>query len=109
MLRMTIINNILNDSIGTTEYALLTDMQIAAVLCTALNPNNCFLPINNPIHIPFLLKLDNALIGVKRVARRPCSGLHDELIHSNREILHIDCPFLVREDVLWNLGVDLSD
>ena len=95
---------------GTTEYAPLTDAQIAVVLRTALNPNNHFLPINNPIRIPFLLTLVNALIYVKRVARRPYGGLLDELIHLNREILRIHCPIpQLKGTVLWNLGKDLSD
>ena len=86
----------------------MTDAQIAVVLRTALNPNNRFLPINNPIRIPFLLTLANVLIDVKRVARKPYGRLLDELIHSYREILHIGCPILqVRGDILWNLGIDL--
>ena len=92
------------------EYAPLTDAQIAAVLRTALNPNNRFLPINNSIRIPFLLEMVDALIDVKRVARRPYGGLLDELIHSYREILRIGCPTpQVKGNTLWNLGVDLSD
>ena len=67
--RTTIIDNVVNDSIGTTAYAPLTDAQIAAVMRTALNPNNRFLPINNPIRIPFLTRFVNALKGVKEVAR----------------------------------------
>ena len=91
-------------------YAPLTDAQIAAVLRTALNPSNRYLPINNPIRIPFLLTLANVLIDVKRVARKPYGRLLDELIHSYREILHIGCPILqVRGDILWNLGVNLSN
>ena len=103
------INDVLNNLIGTTEYAPLTDAQIAAVLRTALNPNNRFLPINNPIRIQFLLRFINALAGMLKVARRPYGGLLDELIHSNREALRIGHPFLVRGDILWNLGIDLSD
>ena len=103
------INDVLNNLIGTTEYAPLTDAQIAAVLRTALNPNNRFLPINNPIRIPFLLELGNALIRVQRVARRPHGILLDELIHSNREILRIGCPIpQLKGKILWNLGVGLS-
>ena len=88
----------------------MTDAQIAVVLRTALNPNNRFLPINNPIRIPFLLTLANVLIDVKRVARKPYGGLLDELVHSYREILRIGCPIpRLRGDILWNLGVTLSD
>ena len=100
----------LNNSIGTTEYAPLTDVQIAAVLRTALNPSNQFLPINNPIRIPFLQKLALALDGVKEVSREPYGGLLDELVHSYREILRIGCPIpQFRGDILWNLGGTLSD
>ena len=99
-----------NDSIGTTAYAPLTDAQIAAVMRTALNPNNRFLPINNPIRIPFLARFIDALEGVKKVARKPYGGLLDELIHSYREILRIGCPIpRLRGDILWNLGLTLSD
>ena len=109
-LRMMTIDDVLNDSIGTTAYAPLTDVQIAAVLRTALNPSNRYLPINNPIRIPFLLRFVNALIDLKRVARRPYGGLLDELIHSSREILRIGCPIPhVKGTTLWNLGVTLSD
>ena len=88
----------------------MTDAQIAAVLRTALNPSNHYLPINNPIRIPFLLRFVNALIDLKRVARRPYGGLLDELIHLNREILRIHCPIpQLKGTVLWNLGKDLSD
>ena len=88
----------------------MTDTQIAAVLRTALNPSNRYLPINNPIRIPFLLRFVDALIDLKRVTRRPYGGLLDELIHSNREILHIGCPIPeFKGNVLWNLGVNLSD
>ena len=76
---------------------------------TALNPNNRFLPINNPIRIPFLTRFVNALKGVKEVAREPYGGLLDELIHSYREILRIGCPIpRIRGDILWNLGCTLS-
>ena len=105
-----VINDMLNNLIGTTEYAPLTDAQIAAVLRTALNPSNHFLPINSPIRIKFLLRLVLALIGVKKVSRKPYGGLLDELIHSNREILRIGCPIpQLKGEILWNLGVCLSD
>ena len=105
-----IINDLLNNLIGTTEYAPLTDAQIAAVLRTALNPSNHFLPINSPIRIKFLLRLVLALIGVKKVSRKPYGGLLDELVHSYREILRIGCPIpRLRGDILWNLGGTLSD
>ena len=88
----------------------MTDAQIAVVLRTALNPNNHFLPINNPIRIPFLLTLANVLIDVKRVARKPYGRLLDELTHSYREILRIGCPIPQLEgEILWNIGVGLSD
>ena len=100
----------LNNLVGAAEYAPLTNAQIAAVLRTALNPSNHFLPINSPIRIPFLLKLGNALMRVQKVARRPYGRLLDELIHSNREILRIGCPIPQHKGkILWNLGVDLSD
>ena len=100
----------LNDSTGATEYAPLTDAQIAAVMRTVLNPNNRFLPINNPIRIPFLARFVNALKGVKEVVREPYGGLLDELVHSYREILRIGCPIpRLRGDILWNLGTTLSD
>ena len=104
------INDVLNNLIGTTEYAPLTDAQIAAVLRTALNPNNRFLPINNPIRIQFLLRFINALAGMLKVARRPYGGLLDELIHSFREFLRIGCPTpQFKGAALWNLGANLSD
>ena len=88
----------------------MTDTQIAAVLRTALNPSNHYLPINNPIRIPFLLRFVDALIDLKRVARRPYGGLLDELINSYKEILRIGCPTpQIKGNTLWNLGVDLSD
>ena len=87
-----IINDMLNNLIGTTEYAPLTDAQIAAVLCTALNPSNRYLPINSPIRTQFLLRFVDALEGVKEVARGPYGGLLDELVRSYREILRIGCP-----------------
>ena len=88
----------------------MTDAQIAAVLRTALNPSNRYLPINNPIRIPFLLRFVNALIDLKRVARRPYGGLLDELIHSFREFLRIGCPTpQFKGAALWNLGANLSD
>ena len=98
-----------SDSIGTTAYAPLTDMQIAAVLRTALNPSNRFLPINSPIRVKFLLRLILALEGVKEVAKRPYGRLLDELVHSCREILLIGLPIPQhRGSILWNLGVNLS-
>ena len=88
----------------------MTDAQIAGVLRTALNPSNRFLPINNPIRIPFLAVFIDALGRVKAVARRPYGRLLDELIDSYREFLHIGCPVPQCEgDVLWCLGVILSD
>ena len=88
----------------------MTDAQIAAVLRTALNPSNQFLPINNPIRIPFLQKLALALDGVKEVSREPYGGLLDELVHSYREILRIGCHIpQIRGDILWSLGETLSD
>ena len=88
----------------------MTDTQIAAVLRTALNPSNHYLPINNPIRIPFLLRFVDALEDVQEVAERPYGGLLDELIHSYREILRIGCPTpQVKGNNLWSLGVDLSD
>ena len=100
----------LNDLIlGTTAYAPLTDMQVAVVLRTTLSPNNRFLPINNPIRIPFFLKLVFALEDVKKVSRRPYGGLLDELVHSLREILRIGRHSQLRGDVLGMLGIDLSD
>ena len=87
----------------------MTDAQIAAVLRTALNPSNHYLPINNPIRIPFLLRLVDALEDVQEVTERPYGGLLDELIHSYREILRIGCPTpQVKGNTLWNLGLDLS-
>ena len=104
-----IINDVLDNLIGTTEYAPLTDAQIAAVLRTALNPSNRFLPINSPIRIMFLIRLVLALIGAKGISRRPYGGLLDELIHSNRQILRIGCPIpRVKGITLWNLGETLS-
>ena len=88
----------------------MTDAQIAAVLRTALNPSNHYLPINNPIRIPFLLRLVDALEDVQEVTESPHGGLLDEFIHSNREILRIGCPTLqVKGETLWDLGLDLSD
>ena len=86
----------------------MTDTQIAAVLRTALNPSNHYLPINDPIRIPFLLRFVDALEDVQEVTERPYGGLLDELIHSNREILRIGCPTpQIKGDTLWNLGIDL--
>ena len=100
----------LNDLTGTTEYAPLTNAQIAAVLRTALNPSNRYLPINSPICTQFLLRFVDTLEGVKEVARGPYGGLLDELVHSYREILRIGCPIpRLRGDILWNLGTTLSD
>ena len=100
----------LNNLIGTTEYAPLTDAQIAAVLRTALNPSNRYLTINNPIRIPFLLRFVDALVNVYKAARRPYGVLLDELIDSNREILRIGCPTpQFKGAALWNLGANLSD
>ena len=83
--------------------------EIAAVLCTALNPSNNYLPINNPIRIPFLQRFVDALKDVQEVTERPYGGLLDELIHSNREILRIGCPIpQLKGKILWNLGVGLS-
>ena len=80
-------------------------MQIAAVLRTALNPSNRYLPINNPIRIPFLLIFVNALVNVQKAARRPYGMLLDELVHSNREILRIGCPIpQFKGNPIWNLG-----
>ena len=108
--RTAITDNVLNDTtLGTTAYAPLTDMQVAVVLRTALSPNNRFLPVNNPIRIPFLLKLVFALEDVKKVSRRPYGGLLDELVHSLREILRIGRHSQLRGDVLGMLGIDLSD
>ena len=99
----------LNDSTGTTEYAPLTDAQIAAVRRTTLNPNNRYLPINSPIRIQFLARFVDALEGVKKVARKPYGGLLDELVHSYREILRIGCPIpQIRRNILSSLGVTLS-
>ena len=100
----------LNDLTGTTEYAPLTNAQIAAVLRTTLNPSNRYLPINSPIRLPFLARFVNALEGVKKVSREPYGGLLYELVHSYREILRIGCPIpRIRGDILWNLGCTLSD
>ena len=88
----------------------MTDAQIAAVLRTALNPSNHYLPINNPIRIPFLLRLVDALKDVQEVTESPHGGLLDELIHSYREILRIGCHIpQIRGDILWSLGETLSD
>ena len=104
-----IINDMLNNLIGTTEYAPLTDAQIAAVLRTTLNPSNRYLPINSPIRIPFLARFVNALEGVKKVSREPYGGLLGELVDSYREFLRIGCPTpRLRGDILWNLGGTLS-
>ena len=109
-LRTTIIDDVLNHSIVTTTYAPLTDGQIAAVLRTALNPSNRFLPINDPIRIPFLQRFVEALKDVQEVTERPYGGLLDELIHSYREILRIGCPTPQdKGDTLWKLGMHLSD
>ena len=100
----------LNGLIGTTAYSPLTDAQIAAVLRTALNPNNRFLPVNNPFRIPFLLRFVDTLEGVKNISSGPYGGLLDELIHSYREILRIGCHIpQIRGDILWSLGETLSD
>ena len=108
-LRTTIIDDVLNHSIVTTTYAPLTDGQIAAVLRTALNPSNRFLPINDPIRIPFLAVFIDALGRIKTIARRPYGRLLDELVHSYREILRIGLPIPQhRGSILWNLGVNLS-
>ena len=105
-----IINDVLSNSIDTTAYAPLTEAQIAAVLRTALNPSNRFLPINNPIRIPFLVRLIFALTSVKNVAKRPYGGLLDELVHSYREILRIGRLLPQSEgELLWGLGVTLSN
>ena len=106
----SIIDTVLNDLIDITAYPPLTDSQIAVVLRTALNPNNRFLPVNDPIRIPFLMRLFLALVDIQRVTKRPYGGLLDEIIHSNTEILHIGCPTVqLRGDTLWHLGTALSD
>ena len=88
----------------------MTDAQIAAVLRTALNPSNHYLPINNPIRIPFLQRFVEALKDVQEVTESPYGGLLDELIDSNREILRIGCPHPQFEGgILWSLGLTLSD
>ena len=108
--RMMTIDDVLNDSVGTAAYAPLAGAQITAALRIALNPNNRFSPINNPIRIQFLLRLVLALEGVKEVAKRPYGRLLDKLIHSNRQILRIGCPTpRLRGNILWNLGGTLSD
>ena len=109
---MTIIDDVLNDSIGTTAYAPLTDTQTATILRMALNPNNRFLPINSPIRTAFLLRFIDALIAMKGAARKPYGMLLDELIHSYKEILRIGRPTQVpqlRGVIIWNLGVTLSN
>ena len=58
----------------------------------------------------FLIRLVLALIGAKGISKRPYGGLLDELIHSNRQILRIGCPIpQLKGEILWNLGVCLSD
>ena len=107
--RTTTIDSVLNGLIGTTAYSPLTDVQIAAVLRTVLNPNNRFLPVNNPFRIPFLLRFVDTLEGVKNIFSGPYGGLLDELVDSYREILRIGCPIpQIRRNILSSLGVTLS-
>ena len=108
---MTIIDDVLlNGSIGMTAYAPLTNRQIAEVLHTALNPSNHYLPIDNPICIPFLMRYIDTLNDLQRVTRSPYGEVLDELIRSNRELLRIGCPIpQVKGDALWNISVGLLD
>ena len=91
------------------EYPSLTPSQIAAVLRTALDPNNHFLPVNGLIRIPFLVELFKTLAYVEGAAGSCSGSLLDERIDLSREILRIGCHFSEITGVfLWYLGVCLS-